>query len=89
MAGGEPVSADAAANKAAGARILVAGLLFALGELRRADPDAAEAERERAVRMLGGDRRPRPSRVDSAAVARALAEANAETGLFGKGKGHV
>lgn len=76
-----------AANKAAAGRHLAAALLFVLEELRRVDPDAAEAERARAVRMLGGDHRraPKPSRVDRAAVARALAEANAKTGLFKKG----
>lgn len=68
------------------ARSLAAALAFTLAGLRRADPDAAEAERARAVRALGGDRRPapKPSRVDRAAVARALAEANAKTGLFRK-----
>lgn len=76
-----------AADKAAAARSLAAAPAFVIAELRRADPDAAEAERARAVRALGGGRQaaPPPSRVDRAAVARVLAEANAKTGLFKKG----
>ena len=48
------MSEEVAANKAAAARRLAAAPAFVIAELRRADPDAAEAERVRAVAMFGG-----------------------------------
>lgn len=40
------------AHKTAAARMLAAALVFVLGELRRLDPDAAEAERVRVLARL-------------------------------------